>query len=85
MATHQAAKFCINLKLSRERVIHRIERYLKVAKDKGVIFIPDKDIVMECYVDAYFSGGWYKADSGNPEALLSKTGYVIIYASCPVI
>ena len=40
---------------------------------------------MECYVDAYFVGGWDKADSGNPEVLFSRTGYIFIYANFPFL
>ena len=34
---------------------------------------------------ANFTGGWDKADSENPEAFLSRTGYVLMYANCPVL
>ena len=32
-----------------------------------------------------FSGGWYQADSDNPKNVMSPTGYVIMYAGCPVL
>ena len=32
-----------------------------------------------------FLGGWNKADSENPEAGLSRTRYVLIYATCLVL
>ena len=41
MATHQAARFFIDPKLPHERAVHRIGRYLKATKDKGIIFRPD--------------------------------------------
>ena len=85
MATYQVARFCIAPKLSYERAVHRIGRYLKATKDKEIIFTPDGDKGLECYVDADFAGGWDKADSGNPEAVLSRTGYVLMYANCPVL
>ena len=34
---------------------------------------------------ANFAGDWDKADSENPEAFLSRTGYVLMYANCPVL
>ena len=85
MATYQVARFCIAPKLSHERAVNRIGRYLKATKDKEIIFTPDGDKGLECYVDANFAGGWDKADSGNPEVVLSKTGYVLMYANCPVL
>ena len=38
MATHQAAHSSIDSKLSHERVVHRISRYLKVTNNKRFIF-----------------------------------------------
>ena len=85
MATHQAARFSIDPKLSHERAVHRIGRYLKGTNNKGFIFRPKKIKGLECYVDADFAGGWDKADASNPEAVMSRTGYVIKYANCPVL
>ena len=50
-----------------------------------MIFTPNGDMGLEYYVDAAFAGGWDRADSGNPEAVLSRTGYVLMYATCPVL
>jgi len=36
-------------------------------------------------VDADFAGGWDKNNSGNPEAILSRTGYVLMYTKYPVL
>ena len=38
MATHQSARFYINLILSHERSIYRIGKYLKETEDKGMVF-----------------------------------------------
>ena len=85
MATHQSARFCINPMLSHERAIYRIGKYLKGTKDKDIIFKPDINKALECYVDANFSGGWDKADVDNPTAVMSRTGYVIMFCGCPLI
>jgi hypothetical protein len=85
MACHQAARFTNDPKLSHERAVHRIARYLKATKNKGIIYDPKSVKGVECYVNADFAGGWDKADSGNPEAVLSRTGYVLMYANCPVL
>ena len=85
MATYQASRLYMNPKLSHERPIHIIGRYLKGTKYKGVIFKPNKEKGMECYVDADFAGGWDKADSGNLEAVLSRTRYDLMYANLPVL
>ncbi len=39
---------------------------------------------IECYVDADFAGGWASGDTSNPESVLSRTGFVIMYAGCPI-
>ena len=83
-AVHQAARFCNDPKLIHERAIHRIGKYLKGTSDKGIIFRSDPSKGLECYVDADFAGGWNKDDPNNADALMSRTGYVIMYAGCPV-
>ena len=85
MATHQATILCINPKLSDKRAIYRIGGYLKGIKDKGVIFKPNKDKGTEFYVGTDFASGWDKVDSGNSEAVLSRTVYVLMYANFPFI
>ena len=85
MATYQAARFYIAPKVSHERAVHLIGRYVKATKDKRIIFESDRNKGLECYVDADFAGGWDKADSGNPEAVLSRTRYVLMYVNCPVL
>jgi hypothetical protein len=84
MAVHQAARFCIDPRLSHERAISRIGKYLIGTADKGVIFKPDKSKGLECYVDADFAGGWNKSDATDASTVLSRTGYVIMYAGCPL-
>ena len=85
MATHQSAIFCIYPRLSHERAVHRIAMCLKGTKDKGMVFRPDGRICLECDVGTEFTGGWDKADSGNPDAMLSRTGCVLIYDNCLVL
>ena len=85
IAVHQCAHFCINPMLSHERAVLRIGKYLLGTKDKGVIFRPDKDRGLEYYVDADFAGGWAKSDPKDADNVLSRTGYVIFYADCPLL
>ena len=80
MPTHQASIFFIDHRLSHERNIHKIIRYLKETKDKGVILKIDRKKDVECYIDEDFANGYDMVDSRNPGALLSKTSYAIIYS-----
>ena len=51
----------------------------------GIVYKPNKYKGIECYVYADFSGGWAQSDSDNVENSMSRTGYVITYAGCPVL
>jgi hypothetical protein len=84
MATHQCARFNANPKLCHERAVKRICKYLAGTMNEGIIFRPDPSKGLECHVDADFAGGWSSGDHTNPEAVLSRTGFVISYAGCPV-
>ena len=84
MAVHQAARFCINPMLSHERAINRIGKYLIGTASKGIIFKPDPTKGLECFVDADFAGGWNKADAIDAGTVMSRTGYVLTYAGCPL-
>jgi hypothetical protein len=84
MATHQCARFNNDPKLSHERALYRIVRYLVGTQDKGLTFKPDDSKGLECYVDADFSGNWTAVDSDDPENVLSRTGYIIYFAGCPI-
>ena len=84
MATHQCARFNNDPKLSHDRAVKRIVKYLLDTKDKGLIFKPDLSRGLECYVDADFAGGWKDGDQDNPESVLSRSGFVIMYAGCPI-
>ena len=50
-----------------------------------MIYRPDITRGLECYVDADFSGGWKYGNHDSPELVLSRTGFVIMYAGCPII
>lgn len=54
-------------------------------KSKVIIYDPNIEKGVECYVDADFAGGWKKTIADQGENLLSRTGYVICYAGCPII
>ncbi len=85
MAVHQCACFCNDPRLSHERAVKRIARYLIGTKDRGVVCSPDSSRGLECFADADFAGGWDCGDSDNPENVMSRTGYVILYAGCPIV
>ena len=58
MAVHQIARFSNNSKLSHEKSIFRICRYLLGTAENGMIFKPDKTKALELYVDADLAATW---------------------------
>ena len=85
MAVHQTARFSNEPKLCHEKAIMRLGQYLLDTRKRGIIYKPDRSQGLKCYVDADFAGGWTQADASNAENVLSRTGYVILYASCPIL
>ena len=84
IAVHQAARFFINPKISHERAVKRIGHYLFVNKDRGIIFKTQSSKGVECYVDADFAVGWSNVDANNADCELSRTGFALFYAGCPI-
>lgn len=48
-------------------------------------FTPDKSRGIECCVDDDFAGSWQIGDSQDPISAMSRSGYVILFAGCPVM
>ena len=51
----------------------------------GLLLTIDKSKSIEVFVDASFAGDWNKSWSNEPSSVLSRTGYVLLYAGCPII
>lgn len=83
-SVHQTARFANDPKISHERAIKRIGRYLKATKNKGIILKPDRKKGLECYVDADFAGGFDKNNSEDIASVFSRTGFIIKYMDCPI-
>ena len=84
MATHQCARFNNDPHLSHEQSVKRIGIYLLDKRYMGMVYIPDITRGLECYVDSDFAGGWKDGNHDSPESVLSRTGFVIMYAGCPI-
>ncbi len=70
---------------SHELAILQIGCYLYDNAESGIIYKVDKSKGLEVYTDADFAGGWNNADSQNADNVLSRTGFVICYANCPIL
>ena len=84
MAVHQCARFSNSPTLKHEKAVKRIGQYLLHTRKEGQVFNPDLSKGLECYVDADFAGGWSNANASDAENVMSRTGYVITYANCPI-
>ena len=84
-AVHQCARFSANPRASHAAAIRQIVRYLIGTRDKGLVLSPTKhQFVVWC--DADFAGNWNKDTSAvDIMTAKSRSGYVITYASCPVL
>ncbi|MGH7974068.1 MAG: Ty1/Copia family ribonuclease HI [bacterium] len=58
---------------------------MKGTQDKGLLFTPTEDLKLDCYVDADFAGLWGHEDSQDPISARSRTGYVLVFAGCPIL
>ena len=83
-AVHQCACFTHSPKNSHADAIKRICRYLAGTQGKGLEFTPTKNIELNCYVDADFSGLYNYEPDQDPVCVKSRTGYVITLGGCPV-
>ena len=85
---HQCARFCNKPRYSHKQAVKRIIRYLiKLKRDNtlGMIFVPNKGMSIDTYVDASFAGEWNQAWSEEPSSVMSRTGYVTRYANCNIM
>jgi len=85
-AVHQCACFCTNPKRSHELAVQCIVHYLKGTSNKGCFLKPSpSSLNLECYVDADFAGLWTLPTSHDPLDVKSCSGYVVTFASCPLL
>ncbi len=84
-ATHQIAKYLLDLRQSHGEAILSLVCYLKKTRDLGLKFKPDPKKGFECYCDANFSGYWNKAFAAvDPSTAKSRSKWIIFYAGCPI-
>ena len=84
-SVHQCAFFCNNPKLLHEEGLKCICRYLYHTRNQGLVFQPKITDGFKCYVDADWAGNWLKTRPNDKTGALSRTGYLITYANCPIV
>ena len=85
-SVHQAARFSSDPKKSHSQAVKRIGRFLLASREDGIILRPDPSRSVDCYTDADFCGLWDpKLALYDPTTAKSRTGYLIMYAGCPIL
>ncbi len=84
MPDHQTARFCNDPNFSRKQAITCIGCYLLGSRDKGIKHKVDLSKGLKCYIDANFAGGWDQTDPHGASNHMSRSGFVIKYADCPI-
>jgi hypothetical protein len=86
LAVHQCARFSTCPMRVHEIAICHICRYLQATSTKGLILHPTlHHHNLDCFVDADFAGLWTENSSSEVTSVKSRTGYVILFANCPVL
>jgi hypothetical protein len=84
-AVHQCARFSVNPQWCHKLAIKRIVCYLKGTQTQGYHLQPTPARTLDCYVDADFTGNWTLSTLHDPNSVKSRTGYVIMFADCPIL
>lgn len=84
-AVHQLARFSSDPKIQHGEVLEHLGRYLFHTRNDGLILSPQENKMMEVYADADFSGNWNPlTEESDPSTTKSRTGFIILYAKCPL-
>ena len=84
-AVHQCARFSAAPKKCHQEAVKHLCRYLYGTRDKGMILTPNKDHQISAFIDADFAGIWSKDTAHTRESAMSRGGFIICYAGCPVL
>jgi hypothetical protein len=84
-AVHQCAQFVSNPNQTHQAAVKHLCRYILGTRDKGLILRPNFHHCLTAYVGADFAGLWHKDYAHMRETALSRTGFILCSANCPII
>jgi hypothetical protein len=85
-ATHQIARFSEDPRRTHGEAIEHLVKYLRGTRNEGIVLNPQRERSFDVFADADFCGNWYKSTANeDPSTAKSRSGYVIMYAGCPVV
>ena len=83
-SVHQAARFTHCAKLSHEKAVIQIVKYLKSTKDKGLRINPKTTLNLELYANADFAGLWNIEHPEDAICVKSRSGFMITLGGVPI-
>ena len=84
MSVHQCAPFFEDQKLSHEKAVNRVIKYLIVMNHVGIEETIDFSKGFVAFADSEFANGWSKLDSDNIVNLLSQVGHIVYMFGLPI-
>ena len=87
-AVNCCARYMFCPRLCHETALKRIGRYLLATRTRGLIIKPtlvEGSLQIDSYPDADFAGLYGYERNDDPACAKSRTGYVILVCSCPVL
>jgi hypothetical protein len=74
-----------NTHLLHEKALKRIDRYLKAARDEGLILNPSGELRVDANPDADFAGLYGHEKMTDPACAKSWTGFLLTISNCPMV
>ena len=84
-AVNLCARYMFSAKLSHEKALKRIGRYLKATRDQGLVMTPSGTLKVDAFPDADFAGLYGYEKPTDPTCSKSRTGFLISLSDCPVL
>ena len=84
MAVHQCARFSNEPKLSHEKAVKRIIKYLIGTKNLGLKIKVNMSLGFKAYADSDFANGWNKLNPDDIQNLFSRTGFITFFFGIPL-
>lgn len=85
-AVNQLARFSANPRVSHEKALKRLGRYLLGNKSMGLTLqAQTSPATLDCYVDADFAGLWGAEQPKDPSSVKSRSGSIITLGNNPIV
>ena len=83
-AVNCCARYMFSPRLSHEKALKQIGRYLKATRNRGLVMKPTGKLNVDAYPDADFAGLYGYEKPSDPACTKSRTGFCITVSDCPL-